>query len=78
MITTDIKKAELYALEISASCVTEFICKNCDKSFFFVNENKNWENYGVFLHTKCPECGFMKEYIGPGFKQIEHKITAIT
>ena len=74
MKTTDVREARQNALKLSKSGFTEFVCTSCNKSFFFVNESKMWENYGVYLHTVCLHCGFVKEFTGRGFKQIEHHI----
>lgn len=74
MRTTDINLIKEYALKQSILYYKEFICPECNKKFFYIDEHNQWENYGVFLHTVCMHCRYIKEFNGKSFFQLTHYI----
>ncbi len=77
MITDDINEAEEIASKYSTPKFTEFICPNCNKSFFHIwtKDDNVWANYGLWRHTTCKSCSYTK--IGNSniqFKEIIHLI----
>ena len=71
------KIAKDFAMANNAVGFTELICPMCEKPFYYVrtDDTNQWEAYGLWLHTQCLNCKFVKNSsLGLRFKTFEHYI----